>query len=57
MTEPDGKSSVLRLAAAWIVVTIPLVWGVYQTASKALPLFGGTAAATATPPSTQSGLR
>lgn len=50
MNEPAGKTSTLRLAAAWIVVTIPLAWGVYQTASKALPLFRG-AAATATRPS------
>lgn len=44
MNEPAGKTSALRLAAAWIVVTIPLAWGVHQTAIKALPLFRGTAA-------------
>ncbi len=49
MNEPAGKTSALRLAAAWIVVTIPLAWGVYQTAIKALPLFRGTTA-TATGP-------
>lgn len=50
MNGPAGKTSALRLAAAWIVVTIPLAWGVYQTAIKALPLFRG-AAPTATGPS------
>jgi len=35
----------LALAAAWIVVAIPLVWGVYQTVKKSIPLFQPAAAA------------
>ena len=34
-----GMSATLRLAAAWIVVTIPLSWGVSQTVRKSLALF------------------
>ncbi|MHB1556036.1 MAG: MFS transporter small subunit [Isosphaeraceae bacterium] len=57
MNEAAGKTSVLRLAAAWLVVTIPLAWGVYQTAVKALPLFHEAAAAAAIPPSTAGSAR
>ena len=40
MSRPEEeKTSPLVLAAAWIVVLIPLAWGVYQTAIKSLPLF------------------
>ncbi len=39
MSRPGEKTSPLLLAAAWLVVTIPLAWGVYQTAKKSLPLF------------------
>ena len=48
MTEPEAKTSPLVLGAAWVVVGIPLAWGVYQTAIKALPLFREPRA-TATP--------
>jgi hypothetical protein len=44
------QTSSLTLAAAWIVVVIPLAWGVYQTAIKALPLFAGPTAQAAPPP-------
>jgi hypothetical protein len=30
-----------RLVASWLVVGVPLVYGIYQTISKTLPLFGG----------------
>jgi hypothetical protein len=39
MSRPGEKTSPLMLAAAWLVVTIPLAWGVYQTAKKSVPLF------------------
>ena len=40
MSRPEQeKTSPLALAAAWIVVAIPLAWGVYQTAVKSMPLF------------------
>lgn len=31
----------IRLLIAWIWVTVPLGWGVYQSVNKSLPLFGG----------------
>ena len=46
MSRPGEKTSpLLCVAAAWLVVTIPLAWGVYQTAKKSLPLFRMSAAA------------
>jgi hypothetical protein len=33
------KTSPLAVALAWVVVTIPLGWGVYQSVTKSLPLF------------------
>ncbi len=30
-----------RLVVSWLIVGAPLAWGVYQTISKTLPLFGG----------------
>jgi hypothetical protein len=45
MTVPNPSSSVppsnvAVLALAWLVVLIPLAWGVAQTIKKALALFG-----------------
>jgi hypothetical protein len=42
------KSSPLVIALAWIVVLLPLGWGVYQSVVKSLPLF--QTAATPPPP-------
>jgi hypothetical protein len=40
MSDSDEKKTPpLWLAAAWIVVALPLAWGVYQTAVKSRPLF------------------
>ncbi len=37
----SGKpTSPLAIALAWIVVALPLGWGVYQSVVKSLPLFG-----------------
>jgi hypothetical protein len=33
----------LKLAAAWILVALPLVWGLYHSVKKSLPLFDGVA--------------
>jgi hypothetical protein len=38
------KTSPLLIAAAWLVVMIPLGWGVYQSVVKSLPLFRTSAA-------------
>jgi hypothetical protein len=55
MDSPGRKTSPLRIVTAWIVVTIPLGWGVYQTVVKSLPLFRMTAASE--PPSSRSDQR
>jgi hypothetical protein len=39
MDELTTRTSPLRIALAWILVTIPLAWGVYQSVVKSLPLF------------------
>jgi hypothetical protein len=39
MEERISRTSPLRIALAWILVTIPLAWGVYQSVVKSLPLF------------------
>ena len=39
MSISPPKASRLRVAAAWILVAVPLGWGVYQSVVKSLPLF------------------
>jgi hypothetical protein len=39
MEERISQTSPLRIILAWILVTIPLGWGVYQSVVKSLPLF------------------
>ncbi|APW61966.1 hypothetical protein BSF38_03498 [Paludisphaera borealis] len=39
MDRPRMKSSALLIAASWLLVLIPLGWGVYQSVVKSLPLF------------------
>jgi hypothetical protein len=39
MNGPEKKTSPLTIAVAWIVVAIPLGWGVFQSVVKSLPLF------------------
>ncbi len=36
-----GVSQTPRLVASWLIVGVPLAYGIYQTISKTLPLFGG----------------
>ena len=56
MTRPQRKTSPLWLAVAWIVVTIPLAWGVSQTVKKSVPLFRASEAATTpAPPPPEAG--
>jgi hypothetical protein len=47
MPGPEHRTSPLAIALAWLVVTIPLGWGVYQSVVKSLPLFQVSAAAAA----------
>jgi hypothetical protein len=43
---PKIKRSALRVAIYWIIVLIPLGWGVYQSIVNSLPLFGASADST-----------
>ncbi len=45
MDGSERQTSPLVLAAAWILVLIPLGWGVYESVVKSLPLFQAHAAA------------
>ena len=39
MVSHERKSSTPRVVIYWLIVLIPLAWGVYQTIVKSLPLF------------------
>jgi hypothetical protein len=39
MAEVTKKTSPVLVAAAWAVVSIPLVWGIYNTGLNAAKLF------------------
>lgn len=43
MSEPSATSGtpVARLVVSWLVVGIPLAYGLYMTIKSVLPLFGG----------------
>jgi hypothetical protein len=43
MFDPRKTPSPLAITLAWILVMIPLSWGVYQSVVKSLPLFESTA--------------
>jgi hypothetical protein len=40
MRDSDQKTSPVILALAWLMVLIPLTWGVYKSVITSLPLFG-----------------
>ena len=40
-SQDTGGSQTPRLVASWLIVGVPLAYGIYQTISKTLPLFGG----------------
>lgn len=48
MNAAESKTSPILIAAAWLVVALPLGWGVYQSVVKSLPLFGISASAEST---------
>ena len=50
MSTTEPKTSPLRLAVAWVIVAIPLGWGVYESVVKSLPLFRASAPAAAPAP-------
>ena len=37
--EMASENNTLKLVLAWLLVGIPLLWGVYNTLLSALPLF------------------
>jgi hypothetical protein len=40
MSEVGGsRASVVRVVVAWLIVLGPLVWGVWETARRAMALF------------------
>ena len=39
MVGPKKKSSTLVVVVTWVIVLIPLGWGVVQSVVKSLPLF------------------
>jgi hypothetical protein len=44
MVGPKKKSSTLVIVVSWVIVLIPLGWGVVQSVLKSLPLFQNPAA-------------
>jgi hypothetical protein len=40
------KTPIVLVIAAWVVVAVPLGWGLYQSVVKSRPLFSGEAAPT-----------
>ena len=44
-----SKSNRLMLCIAWVVVGIPLAWGVFKSVEKSLPLFCGRSPAAQVP--------
>jgi hypothetical protein len=39
MSQAEKKSSTSLIALSWIIVLVPLAWGVVQSVVKAAPLF------------------
>jgi hypothetical protein len=52
MAENIKKSPGVLILVAWLIVGIPLGWGVYNTVLSSMKLFQATATPTAAPPST-----
>jgi hypothetical protein len=44
MVRSEKKPSPFVIAVSWIVVLVPLAWGVVQSVVKSLPLFSMSAA-------------
>jgi hypothetical protein len=53
MVGPQKKSSTLVIAVSWMIVLIPLGWGVVQSVVNSLPLFQMPAAVKTTLPSAE----
>ena len=44
MIQPAKKTSTLVIVVSWVIVLIPLGWGIVQSVVKSLPLFQMSAA-------------
>jgi hypothetical protein len=44
MVRSEKKSSLLVIAMSWLVVLLPLGWGVFQSVVKSLPLLSASPA-------------
>jgi hypothetical protein len=53
MVSSEKKTSLLLIAVAWIIVMIPLGWGVVQSVVKSMPLFQTPAGSKPTASSTE----
>jgi hypothetical protein len=53
MVPSEKKSSPLRIAVSWMIVLIPLGWGIGQSVAKSLPLFQMPAASVTIPSSSE----
>jgi hypothetical protein len=49
MIGPDKKTPPLLIALAWIIVLVPLGWGIVQSVVKSMPLFQTTGASAGNP--------
>lgn len=47
MSDETKKSSPVMILAAWVLVGVPLTWGVYNTLLNSMKLFQAPAATTA----------
>ena len=45
METDDTKTPAAAIVLAWLVATLPLGWGVYQSVVKSLPLYRPSAVA------------
>jgi hypothetical protein len=43
MTPPPKRTSLALVLFAWMVVAVPLGWGLYESVMKSRPLFTGEA--------------
>jgi hypothetical protein len=52
MSDITKKSSPALILFAWIVVSVPLAWGLYRSVKNARPLFSGATQAAPAPTQT-----
>lgn len=45
MDSPEHRTPIAAIVLAWLIVALPLSWGVYQSVVKSVPLFTGSPSA------------